>query len=247
MHLLIPVKRFDAAKSRLAPHISSTQRAALAAAMLEDVLAEMFQIHGLTGISVVSAQSGLAEQLKGRARVLPEHRHGLNEALTAALAQLTDEGVRRVLILHGDLPIARASDVQGLVDRHRDSDALVLVPDVDAKGTNAMMCSLPLDFPLQFGPKSLERHQHAAAMADRVCTTEPIPSLALDVDDLSALNTVHAIARRGAPSLAPKTRHLLCQWGMGGTRTTYRADPPTVGTFAGTAGGCTPSTGEKRE
>ncbi|WP_053076711.1 2-phospho-L-lactate guanylyltransferase [Caenimonas sp. SL110] len=212
MHVLIPVKRFDAAKSRLASRLAPAQREAIALAMLEDLLAEVAQVRGLSGVAVVSAQPGLAQRLGNRATVLADPGTGLNEAVTQALQHLAERGEDRVLVLHGDLPLARACDLQALIDTHRNSQALVLVPDAAACGTNALMCNLPMRITLQFGRDSLARHQRAAARAGAACVTEPVASLALDVDDSSAMDAVEALGARYGVQVAPRTRALLGRW-----------------------------------
>ena len=53
---VLPVKRFDSAKQRLGEAVGATERRALTAAMLEDVLAALGRVAGLDDVIVVTAE-----------------------------------------------------------------------------------------------------------------------------------------------------------------------------------------------
>lgn len=212
MHVLIAVKRFDEAKSRLSPRLAASQRAAIAMAMLEDLLAQLGQVRGLTGVSLVTSEPRLRARIDQFSNVFCDPGDGLNGALTFALSALCERGETRVLVIHGDLPLARAGDLHDLVETHRHSKTVVIVPDAAAVGTNALVCSLPLTFALQFGPGSLARYRRTAALQDLPCIVAEVPSLALDVDEPSALDEVEAMAEALGACAAPRTRALLARW-----------------------------------
>ncbi len=58
---ILPVKRFAAAKQRLAPGMGSTHRAELAAAMLEDVLEAIGEARSIERTIVVSSEPRAVE------------------------------------------------------------------------------------------------------------------------------------------------------------------------------------------
>jgi 2-phospho-L-lactate/phosphoenolpyruvate guanylyltransferase len=212
MHVLIAVKRFDEAKSRLSPRLASSQRADIAMAMLEDLLSELVQVRGLTGVSIVTSQPRLKSRIARFANVLRDPGTGLNGALTFALSALGGRGESRVLVIHSDLPLARANDLQNLVDTHRHAKTVVVVPDAAGTGTNALVCSLPLAFALQFGPGSLAGHRRAATLQGLPCIVATVPCLALDVDEPGALDDVEAMAVSLGAHAAPHTQALLARW-----------------------------------
>ena len=55
---VVPVKRFDQAKQRLSGVLDSAARAALAAAMLSDVLEQLSGTAGLASVLVVTSDTG---------------------------------------------------------------------------------------------------------------------------------------------------------------------------------------------
>ena len=70
---IVPVKRFGAAKQRLSDVLAPEQRAALAAAMLSDVLEALAEAKLVERVLVVSGEPRVAELLAGRDADLLEH------------------------------------------------------------------------------------------------------------------------------------------------------------------------------
>src|SRR5260370_38446120 len=100
---VVPVKELDQAKQRLAPLLGPASRHALAAAMLEDVLAALGAVPGLAGIAVVTVDPA-ACRLAARygARVVDEGaRDGPTGAVTAAARRPAADGHARVLTAPG--------------------------------------------------------------------------------------------------------------------------------------------------
>lgn len=187
MHLLIPVKRFELAKTRLAVVLRPQSRQALMRAMLRDLLEQVARVRGIDQVVLLSDEPELQHwSRRFGVRQLREatEANALNAILSAALVALQKEGVRRVMILHADLPLACAPDLQRLVDDDAATarDALVLVPDRTRLGTNGMILSLPRAIGLRYGAKSFELHRQQAAMSSVPVTIAHAPSLAHDVD-----------------------------------------------------------------
>lgn len=216
MHALIPVKRFDLAKTRLADHLTGAARARMAQQMVEHVLSELSRVPGLQQVTVVSSEPAVA----GLCRRfgfdwLSDHDlgSGLNEILTSSLRLLHEAGATRVLILHADLPRLSKADVERLVTRHATPshpDHVVLVPDRHEQGTNALICSLPLAFDLQYGRGSFQLHQEAARALGLQVDVERIESLAWDVDvisDLDALPDAMAFSQDRRPPLVADRKY----------------------------------------
>ena len=202
MHVVIPVKRMRLAKRRLSACLAPPEREALARAMLADLLERLAAVAGVERVVLVSDEPRLPPPPPGlRVERFAGGGAGLNAELAAALAALASRGARQVLVLHADLPLAAARDLQALVDAGRAASApcVVLVPDRHRRGTNAMLLAPPDALAPRFGAGSLARHARAArrrGVEPRVMTLE---TLGLDVDAPADLAAALAAAgtRRG--------------------------------------------------
>ncbi len=152
--VLIPVKRFDAAKLRLAPALDADARAALARNMADCVL----RAAGALPVTVVCDDAGVASWAKERGvEVLWTARLGLNGAVTKGVEHLRDAGIGRVIVSHADLPFATPGSLGDLPRA-----GVVLVPDRHGDGTNVASVPTDAEFPWSYGPGSFARHRDAA-------------------------------------------------------------------------------------
>ncbi len=197
---ILPVKRFDAAKQRLAAGLEDERRAALAAAMLEDVLAAIGESRSIETTIVVSGDP-IAQELAAAAgaEVVPDPAdEGHVEAALAGIARAEVEGADRVVLLPGDCPLLDPRELDrlltGVPERY-----VAVVPDRHGEGTNALLLSPPDAIRPSFGEGSRARHVAAAREAGVPFAVEELASLALDLDtpaDLVAL-TRELAADRG--------------------------------------------------
>jgi 2-phospho-L-lactate/phosphoenolpyruvate guanylyltransferase len=179
--VLVPVKAFDDAKVRLAPALGPAERAALARAMAERVVAAARQLP----VAVVCDDRDVA----GWARALGvlvvwEPGRGLNGAVEAGVARLAGFGVEQVVVAHADLPLA--DDLTWVAD----FDGVTLVPDRASDGTNVACVPVDAGFRFAYGPGSFARHQAEARRLDLALRVVHEPSLGWDVDipaDLTSL------------------------------------------------------------
>jgi 2-phospho-L-lactate/phosphoenolpyruvate guanylyltransferase len=176
--VLIPVKPFALAKSRLSTIMSPAERESIARSMLRNVLAAS---HGIR-VAIVAppeAEDVRRVALVNGARFLPEPAEGgLNQAVQSGVEQLTESGYTRVIVVHSDLP--RARDIAWLAE----TDGVILVPDRTGRGTNAISVPTDAGFEFSYGPGSLDRH---ATEAQRVGFDPKIVfdpnGLSIDVDE----------------------------------------------------------------
>ena len=178
--VLIPVKSFREAKVRLAPALDPAERAALARAMAERVLAAA----GRLPAAVVCDDVEVAGWARAQGvLVVWEPGRGLNGAVEAGVAQLARLGVEQVVVAHADLPLA--SDLTWVAD----FEGVTLVPDTYDDGTNVAAVPTTSGFRFAYGPGSFARH---VAEAERLALPLRVvrePSLGWDIDvpaDLSA-------------------------------------------------------------
>lgn len=188
--VLIPVKAFHLAKTRLAPAVDAPTRARLARSMAERVLAAAAPLP----VAVVCEDDEVADWAASLgAQVLRAPGVGLNQAVAKGRAALQEAGFQRVAVVHSDLPAAR--DLASVVA----FAGFSLVPDRRRDGTNVLCLPSGPAFPFSYGPGSFQRHLAAArASGLPVRVLEPF-ELTADVDLPDDLAT--ALAHLGPAGL----------------------------------------------
>jgi 2-phospho-L-lactate guanylyltransferase len=180
---VLPVKRFGAAKQRLAPGLAGQRRRELAAAMVADVLEAIGAARTIERTILVSGDP-IAQELAAEAgaEVVPDPRDGGHvEAALAGIARAEAEDARCVVLLAGDCPLLDPRELDrlltGLPERY-----VGIVPDRHGTGTNALALSPPGAIVPAFGEGSCARHVAAAREAGVAFGVEQLPSLGLDLD-----------------------------------------------------------------
>jgi 2-phospho-L-lactate guanylyltransferase len=201
---ILPVKRFAAAKQRLG--LDDQHRAALVAAMLEDVLEAIGGARMVERTLVVTGEPAAAEiAVAGGAEVLPDPSdEGHPEAALIGIARAQEQGAESVVLLPGDCPLLDPRELDSLLTGVGERYVAV-VPDRHGTGTNALVLAPPDAIRPAFGEGSRERHVEAARGSGVPFSAEPVPSLALDLDtpaDLIALARELDSGRAGATRTA---------------------------------------------
>jgi 2-phospho-L-lactate/phosphoenolpyruvate guanylyltransferase len=181
--VVLPVKRFDAAKQRLAGGIDDERRRQLAAAMVADVLEAIGAARTIDRVIVVTGEP-LAQELAAEAgaEVVPDPKDaGHVEAALAGIARAEVEGAERVVLLAGDCPLLDPRELDrlltGIPERY-----VGVVPDRHGTGTNGLLLSPPDAILPAFGEGSRGRHVEAARQAGIAYGLEELPSIELDLD-----------------------------------------------------------------
>lgn len=189
---LLPVKRLDRAKGRLAELLSPAEREQLALATLRTVLAAL-EDAGMKALILTPDAEHLREALGGNAEILqeePEAARGLNPQLERAVTRLLEAGgLAELLILHADLPLASGDELRRLAAAEPRANTVTMVRSRDG-GTNAMLMRPPGRFPLAYGTGSFAKHEMAARAAGMSVAAVESEALSLDLDtppDLGAL------------------------------------------------------------
>ena len=181
-YAVIPAKNFHHAKQRLAGILQAHERAILAQATLTDTLRACTQTQELDGVGVVTCDqsvAAVAEALGAEVLWEPE-AGGHSQAVAFGIQVCRQRGLRSMLTLPGDLPLLTVVDVQALV--LASVAAVVLVPNRDDSGTNAMILSPPDCLPVAFGDDSFQRHLRLAAARQLTVEVRRLPHVALDLD-----------------------------------------------------------------
>jgi 2-phospho-L-lactate guanylyltransferase len=173
-HVLVPVKRIDEAKSRLASVLSQDERAELVRELLDRVL-DAVRDAEVGPITVVSQEE---LPLDGIAR-FDDAGLPWNEALDAAMREVVREPV--AAIVAGDLPLLQPDEVKKLVAATPARG--VAIARARDGGTNALSMRPPGVLVTCFGqPDSAALHERAAWTAGGDAHVLDLPGLAFDVD-----------------------------------------------------------------
>jgi 2-phospho-L-lactate guanylyltransferase len=171
--VLVPVKSFRRAKLRLAPALDAVARARLAREMATTVLAAA----GPLPVSVVCDDDDVSAWAAGcGADVIWRPGRGLNGAVSDGVRELAGRGADRVVVAHGDLPLAVSL---GWVARF---PGVTLVPDRRDDGTNVIAVPADAGFGFSYGPGSFRRHAAEARRLGLGVRVVREPRLAWDVD-----------------------------------------------------------------
>jgi 2-phospho-L-lactate guanylyltransferase len=211
---VLPVKRFDAAKGRLRGRLDPAARAALAEAMLGDVLAAITRTSELDGVAVVTGEARAAAVARSTGAEVLHDAHEAGQSLAAALgiARALATGCDRVLLIPGDTPLLAPADLDGLCARAAAASlGAAIVSDRHGTGTNALLLCPPDALAPSFGPGSLARHVASAHTAGVVHAVERIAALEHDVDTPEDLAALAARLRASEPGTAPRTRAALAR------------------------------------
>jgi 2-phospho-L-lactate guanylyltransferase len=182
--VIIPVKPFNRAKSRLSQVLSPQQREQLAEAMLRHVLSAVRTVPQVMGTLVISRDGrALAIARDYGARTVQESgAPELNAALTRATQVVARWRTQAVLVLPADLPLIAGEDIAAIIEMGQSERSMVIATDDNEDGTNALFTRPPGLVDYAYGPGSFQRHiaQAKAEGADvRVYQSE---RLLLDID-----------------------------------------------------------------
>jgi len=194
MCAIVPLNIPEKSKSRLSRRLNKSQRYRLTITMLLNVLAALRKSRSVDDIAVVCADRNVASlvQEHGATFLWEGRRRGLNKALNFALRALSNQS--SFLIIHADLPLLTAKDVDEIVLASEDHP-LTLVPSKDTTGTNAMVMKVPGLIKFAFGKNSFIRHVNLAKKHGISYKILQIEGAAFDVDDEKDLDALTDLSR----------------------------------------------------
>ncbi len=186
--IVVLIKDFTTAKSRLAPVLGPGPRRELAemtaARALDAALA-------LAPTLAVCGSLEAADLARGRGAflVVEASPSGQNAAAMRGLAEVAERGAEAALLLSSDLPLVDEAALRRLLARTDAPGRLaVAAPAVGRQGTNALYLRPPGDFGLHFGETSLPKFADEARLRGRAFIVHDDPILALDLDEPSDLS-----------------------------------------------------------
>jgi 2-phospho-L-lactate guanylyltransferase len=179
--VVVPVRSFEGAKSRLGAVLDAEERRDLVERLLRRTVAAALATPGVTDVVVVSPDPDvLAVASAVGARPLTQQSRGLNPALQEARTAIAAD---RLLVLPADLPAVTAGDLVQILAAGdaAGTPSVVLAPDRHGRGTNALLLAPPDVIDFAFGGDSRAAHAWLASSADAAYGEVP-GVLALDVD-----------------------------------------------------------------
>ena len=174
--VVIPIRSFEAGKSRLGARLDPARRADLLRAMAENVVAAA----GSMPVAVVSGAGEVRRWATALGLTVIDDPGSLNLAAAAGLGWAASVGLDRIIVAHADLPLATTLAPVAADGRQ---PVVVAVPCHRDDGTPVL--SLPTSataFVFAYGPGSFRRHAAAARAAGLAFRVRRDGRLGRDVD-----------------------------------------------------------------
>lgn len=176
---VVPVRSPGTGKTRLAPALSTVERAQLAGAMLADVTAALRGAAGVDRLVVAAsgpAAAAAAATLGVDVLLDPPSIRGLDAAVHAAASRIGPAAA--LLVVTADLPRLEPGDVDTVLAH----GAQVVVVPTDDGGTGALLRRPPGVIGTAYGPRSGRRHVALARSAGVDVAELTLPGFRHDVD-----------------------------------------------------------------
>ena len=144
---IVPVKRFENAKTRLSSMLDTEDRIRLSSLMLEDTLQILSVAPSLTQVIIVSADKRADEiAMKHGAKFLPEEKEkGVNSAVALADGYCIEkEAADATIVIPHDLPLLDSIVISKACElAEKESTCIVICPSVRYDGTNMLLRKPP--------------------------------------------------------------------------------------------------------
>ena len=198
---IVPVKPFNRAKSRLAKILTPQQRAALAERTFRHSMEILTKVQQIAGVLVISRDTH-ALHIAREYHVHTVQEGGapeLNAALLRACQVVGTQGADGVLVLPADVPFVTVEDIQQMLHLGRYNTTVVLAPDRNEDGTNALLVNPPGYIPFSYGAGSFRRHIALAEEAGATVKIYHSETIALDIDTPPDLEAYYRLSGEASP------------------------------------------------
>lgn len=197
--MVVPIKAFESAKTRLSSRLDPDQRACLAQASAERVLVAVADCDAVDlRVAVVDNDVAAKMALHHGFEVLRRpDLYGQSAAVNAGFQHAVSRGATNVVTVSADVPLVRPKDIEQILKPR--SPVLVMVSDRAGLGTNALRLDPFVDLRLHFGPDSLSLHKREAAELKLPVKVIDNPRVRIDIDtpeDIDALEVSGPDGRR---------------------------------------------------
>ena len=163
---VLPVKPLSKGKSRLHGCMKAEEIYSLNRCLFEETYQKLNGSNEIDRILVVSQDEDVLKFTRrlGGVALKENKQSSLNKAVSQALAFILENDPGMVLIVPADLPWMTVEDLSGLMKLRQKKEFMVIVPDQDQRGTNAILLSQPGLLTPKFGRQSFQKHAQQAAI-----------------------------------------------------------------------------------
>jgi 2-phospho-L-lactate guanylyltransferase len=205
LYAVVPIKAFRSAKTRLGGKLDQERRADLAATSADRVLRAIETCDAIQHrVAVVEDEE--AAHLAARHHfeiLLRPDLWGQNAAVEAGFDLARERGATALVTVAADVPLLRSQDLLQLLSR---GEGLVLAPDREGRGTNALFIKPALPLRLHFGPDSLAMFKREAAEMRIPVEVLANDRLRIDIDTPDDLDVLEKIGPEGRQVLVDAGR-----------------------------------------
>ncbi len=201
---IIPVKRFENSKSRLAPLLGLEERVTLSGLMLDDTLAALAASQRFDEVLVVTGDPRAKEIAKRRGAVVvwQEADAGVNSAVALGDSYSTNAGAHATVVVPQDLPLMGPGDIAGVCALAGGGPCVAVCPSLRFDGTNILLRKPPDAIATHYDNNSYENHLDAAKKAGMPAKIMDSRNLMFDLD---TPDDVMALARTPDEMIAAKS------------------------------------------
>ena len=162
---ILPIKRFENAKTRLSSILDTDDRIRLSLLMLEDTLQILSAVHSLSQLITVSADKRVGEiAVKYGANFLFEEKErGVNSAVALADSYCMKKAADATMVIPHDLPLLNSTDISKACElAENESRCIVICPSLRYDGTNMLLRKPPSIIATFYDADSYNMHVRAA-------------------------------------------------------------------------------------
>ena len=215
MDIIVPVKRYSEAKTRLAGLLLPAERENLAELLAVTVLEQLSRVRRIRRIILASSEPSLSRMAARLGLEVLEDDPlvpGLNAAIERAVQHALASGAKDVGVVFSDLPLFKAGEFDEVVRSHLDGAPrqVTLVLDRFGTGTNVRLCRPGDLLPSLYGRNSAIEYQRVAAAGGAEICVIKSDCLSHDLDQPSDIRAVLNLHRQHA--LPPALRSMFKRW-----------------------------------
>jgi len=162
---ILPVKRFENAKTRLSSILDIDDRILLSSLMLEDTVKILSSVSSLTQVVIVSADRRAEEMATkhGATFLGEENEKGVNSAVALADLYSIREAAEATVVIPQDLPLLDPIEVSKACQlAENESRCVVICPSLRYDGTNMLLRKPPTVIATFYDNDSYNMHVRAA-------------------------------------------------------------------------------------
>jgi 2-phospho-L-lactate guanylyltransferase len=210
---ILPVKARANAKQRLAAMLTAEQREDLARVMYEDVLDKLTAARTIDRVVVATSDESAAAHARARGvHVFAEpDQHSHSHSADRAATQAKELGAQTVLLLPIDIPLVTTAEIESLAQAAQ--SGVIIVPDAEGTGTNALVRTPPDAITSRFGKNSFRAHLDQARAKGIPAKVMRPPGIVFDID--TPEDVAELLAREPYCRTARLLRAQRTQWASG--------------------------------